>query len=55
MCFGFELVPGPVLVARESYRLALLEIRELKQQLCNFLNKRYRRLTVFIGGIEVVR
>lgn len=52
---GFELIPGPVLVSRESYRLDLLEIRELEQQLCNFLSKRYQRPIVFLGGIEVVR
>ncbi|XP_073029363.1 uncharacterized protein [Primulina eburnea] len=52
--FGIELIPGTTPISRAPYRLAPSEMRELKQQLQDLLDKGYIRPSVSPWGAPVL-
>ncbi|XP_073035204.1 uncharacterized protein [Primulina eburnea] len=52
--FGIELMPGTAPISRAPYRLAPSEMRELKQQLQDLLDKGYIRPSVSPWGAPVL-
>ncbi|XP_073026627.1 uncharacterized protein [Primulina eburnea] len=52
--FGIELMPGTTPISRAPYRLAPSEMRELKQQLQDLLDKGYIRPSVSPWGAPVL-
>ncbi|XP_072088336.1 uncharacterized protein [Arachis hypogaea] len=53
--FGIELVPGARPVSIVSYRMASIELAELKTHLEELLNKRFIRLSVSLWGVPVLQ
>ncbi|KAG8496670.1 hypothetical protein CXB51_007945 [Gossypium anomalum] len=52
--FGIELVPGTAPISIVPYRIALMELKELKVQLQELMDKSFERLSYFLWGAPVL-
>ena len=52
--FGIEVLPSLALISILSYRMASMELKELKTQLQNLVDKGFIRLSVSLWGAPVL-
>ena len=52
--FSIDLLPGSSLISKAAYRMALVELRELKAQLQELLNKGFIKPSVSPWGAPVL-